>query len=108
MIITMYGIPNCDTVKKARNWLTDNGVAFQFHDFKKAGVPRAALEEWVTQHGWEVVLNRAGTTFKKLPGHQYRRPAYGEPLTLPAANARPAKGGVEFSPLPAVRRMERR
>jgi len=63
----MYGIPNCDTVKKARAWLADNGIEFDFHDYKKAGVPVAALEEWVAEHGWEVVLNRAGTTFKKLP-----------------------------------------
>lgn len=67
MPITMYGIPNCDTVKKARTWLADNGVEFDFHDYKKAGVPRQALEGWVAEHGWEVVLNRAGTTFKKLP-----------------------------------------
>lgn len=67
MPIVMYGIPNCDTVKKARTWLAENGVEFDFHDYKKAGVPREALEEWVGEHGWEIVLNRAGTTFKKLP-----------------------------------------
>lgn len=63
----MYGIPNCDTVKKARVWLTDKGVDFTFHDYKKSGVPEDALKSWVAEHGWEVVLNRAGTTFKKLP-----------------------------------------
>jgi arsenate reductase len=63
----MYAIPNCDTVKKARTWLSDNGVEFDFHDYKKAGVDRATLEQWVGEHGWEVLLNRAGTTFKKLP-----------------------------------------
>jgi arsenate reductase (glutaredoxin) len=67
MTPTLYGIPNCDTVKKARVWLDQNGVAFAFHDYKKAGVERAALQQWVDEHGWEVVLNRAGTTFKKLP-----------------------------------------
>ena len=63
---TLYGIPNCDTVKKARNWLADNGIEFNFHDYKKAGVPVYALERWVDEHGWEVVLNKAGTTFRNL------------------------------------------
>ena len=67
MTATMYGIPNCDTVKKARDWLGANGVAFEFHDYKKAAIDRASLERWVAEHGWETVLNRAGTTFKKLP-----------------------------------------
>jgi len=67
MTATMYGIPNCDTVKKARDWLGANGTAFEFHDYKKAGIDRASLERWVAEHGWETVLNRAGTTFKKLP-----------------------------------------
>ena len=67
MTATMYGIPNCDTVKKARDWLAANAVAFDFHDYKKAGIDRASLERWVAEHGWETVLNRAGTTFKKLP-----------------------------------------
>jgi len=67
MTPTLYGIPNCDTVKKARVWLDQHGVAFDFHDYKKAGVDRKALERWVDEHGWEVVLNRAGTTFRKLP-----------------------------------------
>lgn len=67
MIPTLYGIPNCDTVKKARVWLGDHGVAFDFHDYKKAGIDRARVEGWVAEHGWETVLNRAGTTFKALP-----------------------------------------
>lgn len=66
MTITLYGIPNCDTVKKARVWLDEHGRAFTFHDYKKAGIDRASLEGWVAEHGWEVVLNRAGTTFKAL------------------------------------------
>ena len=66
-MITLYGIPNCDTVKKARVWLDGQGVTYAFHDYKKAGADRAKLEQWVDEHGWETVLNRAGTTFKKLP-----------------------------------------
>jgi arsenate reductase len=64
--LTLYGIPNCDTVKKARVWLDQHGRAFAFHDYKKAGIDRASLEGWVAEHGWEVVLNRAGTTFRAL------------------------------------------
>ena len=67
MTPTLYGIPNCDTVKKARMWLGERGVAHVFHDYKKAGIDRASLERWVNEHGWETVLNRAGTTFRKLP-----------------------------------------
>ena len=67
MTVIMYGIPNCDTVKKARTWLAENGIEFTFHDYKKQGVPADRLTQWVDEHGWEVVLNRAGTTFKKLP-----------------------------------------
>ncbi|MBD3835502.1 ArsC family reductase [Brevundimonas sp.] len=66
-MITMYGIPNCDTVKKARVWLDQHGVDYVFHDYKKAGADRAKLEQWADEHGWETVLNRAGTTFKTLP-----------------------------------------
>ena len=64
---TLYGIPNCDTVKKARTWLDAHGIGYAFHDYKKAGVDRAALEGWVDRLGWEALLNRAGTTFRKLP-----------------------------------------
>ena len=64
---TLYGIPNCDTVKKARTWLAGQGVDYAFHDYKKAGVPEAALRNWVDRLGWETVLNRAGTTFRGLP-----------------------------------------
>jgi Spx/MgsR family transcriptional regulator len=66
MSITLYGIPNCDTVKKARAWLDENGVAVQFHDFKKAGVPAARLDAWLKAAGWERLLNRKGTTWRKL------------------------------------------
>jgi arsenate reductase (glutaredoxin) len=65
-MITLYGIPNCDTVKKARAWLTEHGVDHVFHDFKKQGVPEAALDHWLASAGWERVLNRKGTTWRQL------------------------------------------
>ena len=64
--VQVYGIPNCDTVKKARTWLTEHGIAFEFHDFKKEGVPPAALDRWLQTLDWEIVLNRKGTTWRKL------------------------------------------
>lgn len=67
MNVTLYGIPNCDTVKKARVWLDAQGIAYDFHDYKKAGIDSARLERWCTGLGWEIVLNRAGTTFRSLP-----------------------------------------
>ena len=67
MTLTLFGIPNCDTVKKARTWLDAHGVAYDFHDYKKHGVDAATLERWANIGGWEPLLNRAGTTFKKLP-----------------------------------------
>jgi arsenate reductase (glutaredoxin) len=67
MSITLYGIPNCDTVKKARTWLDGRGIAHAFVDYKKAGADAAKLASWCDALGWEAVLNRAGTTFKKLP-----------------------------------------
>ena len=65
-MITVYGIPNCDTVKKARAWLTEHGVAHQFHDFKKQGVPPSELATWLEHLGWETLLNRKGTTWRQL------------------------------------------
>jgi len=65
--VTMFGITNCDTIKRAKIWLDDNDIAFAFHDYKKAGVDRRALQAWVDELGWEVLLNRAGTTFRGLP-----------------------------------------
>ncbi|RYF46161.1 MAG: ArsC family reductase [Comamonadaceae bacterium] len=64
--ITLYGIPNCDTVKKARAWLADQGVDYRFHDFKKQGVPADRLAGWVAAVGWERLVNRQGTTWRKL------------------------------------------
>jgi len=65
-MLTIYGIPNCDTVKRARAWLTARGLPHQFHDFKKQGVPDAALRGWVRALGWQPLLNRQGTTWRKL------------------------------------------
>ena len=67
MTATLHGIRNCDTMKKAWTWLDDHGIAYDFHDYKKLGIARETLEGWVRTVGWEVLLNRAGTTFKKLP-----------------------------------------
>jgi arsenate reductase len=67
MIPTLYGIRNCDTMKKARAWLDAHGVAYAFHDYKVAGIDAARLDDWIGRVGWEILLNRAGTTFRKLP-----------------------------------------
>ena len=67
MTVTIHGIRNCDTMKKAFAWLGVHGVDYAFHDYKKAGVTRDMLERWCEAAGWEKVLNRAGTTFRKLP-----------------------------------------
>jgi len=67
MTITLYGIPNCSTVKKARLWLEEKGVDYAFHDYKKAGADAAKLEGWIAKAGLDKVLNRAGMTFRKLP-----------------------------------------
>jgi arsenate reductase len=64
--LKLYGIPNCETVKKARTWLESRGVDYDFHDYKKHGVDRERLEAWVREYGWETVLNRSGMTFRKL------------------------------------------
>lgn len=67
MTPTLYGIKNCSTVKKARDWLDAHGVAYAFHDYKLAGIDTAHLQAWCDEFGWETVLNRSGTTFRKLP-----------------------------------------
>ncbi len=67
MPITIYGIKNCDTMKKARAWLDSHGVAYDFHDYKVAGIAKELLTRWSDELGWEMLLNRAGTTFRKLP-----------------------------------------
>jgi len=69
--LTLYGITNCDTVKRARAWLSDHGASAQFHDFKKSGVPGRQLDAWLDSAGWQRLLNRKGTTWRKLdPGVQ--------------------------------------
>ena len=65
--ITIYGIKNCDTMKKARAWLDGHGVTYAFHDYKAAGAPKEKMKAWADEVGWETLLNRAGTTFRKLP-----------------------------------------
>jgi arsenate reductase len=65
--VTIYGIKNCDTMKKARTWLDAHGVTYDFHDYKASGIDRPHLDAWVAEHGWETILNRGGTTFRKLP-----------------------------------------
>jgi arsenate reductase len=67
-MVTIYGIKNCDTMKKARGWLDAHKIAHGFHDYKTTGIDKATLEDWVKKVGWQVLLNRAGTTFRKLPG----------------------------------------
>ena len=65
-MITLFGISNCDTVKRARAWLAQEGVAYRFHDFKKDGVPEVLLEQWLDDPGWEALVNRRGTTWRRL------------------------------------------
>lgn len=65
--VTIHGIKNCDTMKKARGWLDARGIVYAFHDYKSAGLERGMLEGWVKQVGWEMLLNRSGTTFRALP-----------------------------------------
>jgi arsenate reductase len=69
-VVTLYGIRNCDTIRKARAWLDDRGIEYRFHDYKTAGVERAQLEHWARDVGWQALLNRAGTTFRRLPDSQ--------------------------------------
>lgn len=70
MTMILYGIPNCDTVKKARRWLDEQGIAYRFHDVRKDGLDATRLQDWIDALGWERLLNKAGTTFRKLPDAQ--------------------------------------
>ncbi len=63
---TLYGIPSCDTIRKAKKWLNNHNIEFEFHDYKKQGVPEKALKKWIQQVGWEVLLNKKGTTWRQL------------------------------------------
>jgi len=82
MSITVYGIRNCDTMKKARAWLDKHGVEYVFHDYKIDGIERLKLERWAGKAGWEVLLNRAGTTFRKLPDKDKERLTEKKAVTL--------------------------
>jgi arsenate reductase len=73
IMTTIYGIKNCDTMKKARAWLDEHGIAYSFHDYKTAGIDGARLAGWSSKVGWEKLLNRAGTTFRKLPDAKKQR-----------------------------------
>ena len=86
MAVQLYGIPNCDTVKKARRWLDERGVAYAFHDYKKSGADPAKLAEWARRTGWEALLNRSGTTFRKLPEADRADLDEAKALALMAAN----------------------
>lgn len=86
MSVTLYGIPNCDTVKKARVWLEGRGIAYAFHDYKKAGADAGKLAEWCAAAGWDKVLNRAGTTFRKLPDADKTDLDAGKAVALMVAN----------------------
>jgi arsenate reductase (glutaredoxin) len=91
--VTIYGIRNCDTMKKARAWLDAHGVDYDFHDYRTAGMDSARLARWCDELGWEVLLNRAGTTFRKLPEADRRtldaRKALGLMLAQPSMIKRP-------------------
>jgi len=108
-VITIYGIKNCDTMKRARAWLDGHKVQYAFHDYKASGIDKPTLEGWIGKVGWEVLLNRAGTTFKKLPDadkeNVTERKAIALMLAQPSMIKRPvleAKGKltVGFSPKP--------
>ena len=92
-MVTIYGIKACDTMVKARRWLDEHGVAYAFHDYKTLGVTSALLEAWSDQIGWEVLLNRSGTTFRRLPEADRmgvtRSKAIGLMMTQPSMIKRP-------------------
>jgi arsenate reductase (glutaredoxin) len=116
MKVTLYGIKNCDTMKKARAWLDAHGVSYEFHDYKSAGIGRAQLEQWRRQAGWENLLNRSGTTFRKLSEPERtelnERKAVALMLSQPAMIKRPvlARGAtllVGFDPAAYARLFEK-
>ena len=108
MTKTLYGIPNCDTVKKARTWLAEHGHDFTFHDFKKQGLERATVAAWLAQLDWEVLVNRKGTTWRGLPDERKaavvdKASALALMLEFPSVVKRPVLEGagatsVGFSP----------
>lgn len=98
MPLTIYGIKNCDTMKKARAWLDAGGHEYAFHDYKLAGIDRSTLEGWVSAHGWEMVLNRAGTTFRGLPEEEKRDLDAEKAVSLMLANPSIIKRPVLVKP----------
>jgi arsenate reductase len=86
VVVTIYGIKNCDTMKKARAWLDKRGVEYAFHDYKTAGIERERLERWAKKVGWEALLNRAGTTFRKLPDKDKQKVDAKKAIALMLAN----------------------
>ncbi|WP_418610488.1 ArsC family reductase [Gluconobacter cerinus] len=80
--IILYGIKACDSMKRAQAWLTDHGIDYAFHDYKKNAISRAVLDGWVGQVGWEILLNKAGTTFRKLPPEQKEDMTQEKAITL--------------------------
>lgn len=98
MTLTMFGIPNCDTVKKARKWLEVQGIDYAFHDYKKEGADPVRLEAWVAAAGWEKVLNRAGTTFRNLPDADKADLDAAKAVTVMAANPSTIKRPVVEHP----------
>jgi arsenate reductase (glutaredoxin) len=86
MFVTIYGIRNCDTMKKAFAWLDGHAVAYEFHDYKKLGVSKAQLTGWCQAAGWETVLNRAGTSFRKLPDAAKRNLTQAKAIALMLSN----------------------
>ena len=93
MPVTIYGIKNCDTMKKARTWLDEHDIPYRFHDYKTEGIDRARLETWSAKAGWEIVLNRASTTFRALPEDERtglnREKAIGLMMAQPSMIKRP-------------------
>ncbi|MDF1781404.1 MAG: arsenate reductase [Alcanivoracaceae bacterium] len=88
MTVKIYGIKNCSTMKKAFDWLTAEGIEFQFHDYKKEGAPEKRVRQWIKKLGWEVVINKRGTTWKKLP--EAEREAMNAESAVQAALANPS------------------
>lgn len=86
MTVTLYGIANCDTIKKAKTWLSQAAIAYEFHDYKKSGLARETLQGWVDELGWEVLLNKAGTTFRALPDADKHDIDAAKAVTLMLAN----------------------
>jgi len=87
-MLTLYGIPNCNSMKKARSWLDEQQLEYRFHDYKKAGIDQTTLESWIQQLGWEPLVNRRGTTWRKLPEEQ--REAINERLALQLMQENPS------------------